>query len=203
MGARIGVALHFDDVAELRIGARPVLGRVEVAAAKQRHPPPVRVADVQCEVELVRQAEVPSDAQRPQIGVGVVEVHRLVLVAQEHVEEIEQAQRGQGAAAERATQHLAVQLARPVVKLHAQAVGDHFRALLATRAAAELAQPAGRRAPHRAHRHDGRANRDQGEAEAAGEQKAGAGQHAERCDERPHALREVRRIGLDEAARRQ
>ena len=70
-------------------------------------------------------------------------------------------------------------------------------------AAAELAQPAGRGAPQRADRHDGRANGDQGKPEAAGEQQASAGQHAEGRDERPHALREVRRIGLDEPARRQ
>jgi hypothetical protein len=90
-----------------------------------------------------------------------------------------------------------------VVELHAQAVRDHFRALLVTAAAAELAEPAAGRAAHRAHRHDGRANGDQSEAETAGEQQARAGQQAEGRDERPHALREVRRIGRNEGARRQ
>jgi hypothetical protein len=90
-----------------------------------------------------------------------------------------------------------------VVELHAQAVGHDLGALLATGAAAELAEPAHRRAAHGAHRHEGRADRDQGETETAREQQARAGQRAERRDERPHTLCEAGRIGPDEAARRQ
>jgi hypothetical protein len=54
-----------------------------------------------------------------------------------------------------------------------------------------------------AHRHEGRADRDQSEAETAREQQPRAGERAKRRDERPDTLGEAGRIGPDEAARGQ